>query len=292
MQRTNHGYKLQSAMEYLMAYGWAILIIAVVMVALFALGVFNSSNFAPRASAGACQIVRNVESTTLQGQCQGELPRYVAVFDGKNSKVSIPSSGSINPANITIAAWIDAVSVPSSTVRILGKESSISTNEYDMFHSSTALGARLTTTSGSGYYQTPSPVAINEWQFGTVTYQSSTNTIAVYLNGALLGKSSTSIKGALNGSANPLYIGYGGPVYPTYFDGYLSNIQIYNTTLSANQIKELYTEGIGGAPIDPLHVVGWWPFNGNARDYSGNSNNGQATGVSYTSAWTSGYTQP
>ncbi len=33
--------KAQSAMEYLMTYGWAILIIAIVMVALFALGVFN-----------------------------------------------------------------------------------------------------------------------------------------------------------------------------------------------------------------------------------------------------------
>jgi hypothetical protein len=32
------GMKLQSAMEYLMTYGWAILIIAIVMVALFSLG--------------------------------------------------------------------------------------------------------------------------------------------------------------------------------------------------------------------------------------------------------------
>jgi len=37
--------KAQSAMEYLMTYGWAILIIAVVLGALFELGVFNSSSF-------------------------------------------------------------------------------------------------------------------------------------------------------------------------------------------------------------------------------------------------------
>ncbi|MGC8662376.1 MAG: hypothetical protein ACP5RT_01160 [Candidatus Micrarchaeia archaeon] len=36
--------KAQSAMEYLMTYGWAILIIAVVLGALFSLGVFNSSS--------------------------------------------------------------------------------------------------------------------------------------------------------------------------------------------------------------------------------------------------------
>ncbi len=39
-----HG-KAQSAMEYLMTYGWAILIIAVVIAVLFALGVFNGSAF-------------------------------------------------------------------------------------------------------------------------------------------------------------------------------------------------------------------------------------------------------
>ena len=36
--------KAQSAMEYLMTYGWAILIIAVVLGALFSLGVFNGNN--------------------------------------------------------------------------------------------------------------------------------------------------------------------------------------------------------------------------------------------------------
>ncbi len=38
-------FKLQSAMEYLMTYGWAILVIAIVLVALFALGVFNGASF-------------------------------------------------------------------------------------------------------------------------------------------------------------------------------------------------------------------------------------------------------
>ena len=36
--------KAQSAMEYLMTYGWAILTIAVVLASLFSLGVFNGSN--------------------------------------------------------------------------------------------------------------------------------------------------------------------------------------------------------------------------------------------------------
>ena len=39
--------KSQSAMEYLMTYGWAILVIAVVLGALFELGVFSGTFFMP-----------------------------------------------------------------------------------------------------------------------------------------------------------------------------------------------------------------------------------------------------
>ncbi len=42
--------RAQSAMEYLMTYGWAILIIAVTLSVLFSLGLFNSSNI----NASAC----------------------------------------------------------------------------------------------------------------------------------------------------------------------------------------------------------------------------------------------
>ena len=39
-------------------------------------------------------------------------------------------------------------------------------------------------------------------------------------------------------------------------------------------------------------LVGWWPLNGNANDYSGNNNNGVPTGVIYTNNWYSGYSAP
>ncbi|MDE1869718.1 MAG: hypothetical protein KGH71_01890 [Candidatus Micrarchaeota archaeon] len=39
-------FKAQSAMEYLLTYGWAFLIIAVVLGAMFALGIFNPGQFA------------------------------------------------------------------------------------------------------------------------------------------------------------------------------------------------------------------------------------------------------
>ena len=77
------------------------------------------------------------------------------------------------------------------------------------------------------------------------------------------------------------------------FNGTMSNVQLYNGSLSANDILSLYQEGIGGAPINLENLVGWWPLNGNANDYSGNNNNGKtASNDIYLSDWESGYTQP
>lgn len=44
--------KAQSAMEYLMTYGWAILIVIIVAAALYALGVFNPSTLTGKRSTG------------------------------------------------------------------------------------------------------------------------------------------------------------------------------------------------------------------------------------------------
>jgi len=104
--------KAQSAMEYLMTYGWAILIIAVVLGALFQLGVFNANNFAPKAPPGACQVFRpNGPGTTtfinLEGVCSGELPQYVGSFNVASSYTAnvpqiITASGGYN----TVTFWM------------------------------------------------------------------------------------------------------------------------------------------------------------------------------------------
>jgi len=50
--------KSQAAMEYLMTYGWAILIIALTLGVLYSLGIMNPKNFLPRAPPGSCFVFR------------------------------------------------------------------------------------------------------------------------------------------------------------------------------------------------------------------------------------------
>ncbi len=79
-------FRSQSAMEYLMTYGWAIIIVAIVLGALFSMGVFNAANFMPKAPPGSCQVFRpsgagTTTNINLMGTCSG-IPQFVARFNG------------------------------------------------------------------------------------------------------------------------------------------------------------------------------------------------------------------
>ena len=284
--------KSQSAMEYLMTYGWAILIIAIVLGALFQLGVFNGQNFAPKAPPGACQVFRpNGPGSTLdinlEGECQGELPEYVAQFNGQTSTINIPDSGSLSPnQSMTITVWVYMSSISSNWGELSWKQSNNRAWWFGFYPNSAS--DILWSIDGDNGCNVVS--ALDSWQFIAVTFNS-TSGKAWYNNGGSSPVCSVSMTNTIPGTSTgtPIYIG--GTTWAP-ITGYMANMQIYNVSLNANEIRSLYLEGIGGAPIDPYYVAGWWPLNGNANDYSGNGNNGQATGVSYTNSWTSGYSAP
>ena len=90
----------QSAMEYLMTYGWAILIISVVLVVLFSMGITNPLFFAPKVSPGSCQAIRpNGPRTSfdmnLAGECNNQIPSTVSTFRDSPSYVNVSDSETI-----------------------------------------------------------------------------------------------------------------------------------------------------------------------------------------------------
>ena len=276
-------------MEYLITYGWAILIIAIVLVALFSLGVFNSANFAPKASPGSCQVFRpNGPGTAfdlnLEGECNGELPQYVAQFNWQTPYINILSSAQISPTKeIDVFAWI-YINSPESA--IVGKEGLYGMKVGVNGAAPGQFAGYVWGTSGvcSSF---PFSLKINTWYFVGFTFDG--NTIYEYVNGNLYCK--IPFYGGIDTSTSPLVLGGPNDVDGNV-NGSISNLQIYNGSISNTTVSALYSEGIGGAPIDLQNIVGWWPLNGNANDYSGNENNGAATNVIYTTSWTNGYTAP
>jgi hypothetical protein len=284
--------KAQSAMEYLMTYGWAILIISVVLAALFQLGVFNPMTFAPKAPPGSCQVFRpNGPYTTsfinLEGICSGELPQYVAKFNPSlHSGITVlaPAQLPIGSSPRTITAWVD----PSG-----GNAWNQKVAIYGIATTANTMGLLINPFVNvyfAGEYDdwlSPLTVTNNTWNFIAVTYSGGTS-VAAYANGQY---ATGSISSPLTTPLTNLYIG-GGWYNGNYYNGLIANVQLYNTSLSANELQALYLEGIGGAPIDLQHLVGWWPLNGNANDYSGNGNNGQINNVTFVSNWYNGYIPP
>ena len=300
-KQTNNGkrrchakrFSSQSAMEYLMTYGWAILIIAVVLAALFELGVFNPYTFAAKAQPGSCSVYRPDGAGTnnfisLLGPCTNEIPQYAAQFNGQNSNVStsLPTTA-VESVSINVWAYIPSVSDHGAFVK-LGPGSDggygIGVGGDNWDSSGNQLWALFEairwidcgTNIGTG------------WHFITLVLNSS-GVPSCYLDGRFI----TSVNGA--GAEPPtsaLYIGSDGAILSRFFTGDLANVQIYNTALSQPDIQALYKEGIGGVPIDLNNLVGWWPLNGNANDYSGNGNNGNAINVSFTGGWYKGYAAP
>ncbi len=300
----------QSAMEYLMTYGWAILIIAIVLVAFFSLNLFNPYTFAPKASPGSCQILRpngpgsNLFVSAVGPTCTtNQIPQYVAQFNGGSEYVDVQPLAWTSPS-YTLSAWVNINSVAG--------QASNQSIVYEYGLSNGGCIKNIEVYNGifeAGYFQLPAihgfSVATGTWYFLTLTYNAGTSTEHFYIDNISQGISNGIVTfPAEGGSLGPPYqVRLGGITagvngcwpaggYWQSMDGKLSNVQFYNTSLSSNDIKALYAEGIGGVPIDLQHLVGWWPLNGNSNDYSGNGNNGVPTNVVFTSSWENGYSSP
>jgi hypothetical protein len=288
--------KNQSAMEYLMTYGWSILIIAVVLGALSFLGIFNPLTFAPKATAGNCQVVKNAQLgvSNLVGSCNNQVPQYVAQFNGKSSFINTTLEFPYGAQqNFTLSVWVYQAGLCTNGgyCGVIDSDNgtngwgltSFKTNE-DFWILSSVSGAQqdmYITIPSSGWFN-----IITTYQYVNGNYVANG-----YINGA--GKNLNALRSPIKlPIPYKIQIGIARNSDGMVFDGMLSNIQLYNTSLSSNDVKLLYQEGIGGVPINPQNIVAWYPLNGNANDYSGNNNNGVPTNVVFTSSWFGGYTQP
>jgi hypothetical protein len=292
-------------MEYLMTYGWSILIIAVVLGIMFQLGVFNGQSFAPKAPSGSCKVVRlgrpGAQTTSLAGVCNNELPQYIGQFNGQSSYVDAPAaSGPTGP--FTVSAWVNFPTgwQGNNYAAVVSQGSTWSYQDaaFSLYFGGSGycgIVFRIECTGGTGSDCAPSGsntatvsfwTSISfpaGWQHYVGVFDGSR--LLVYMNGTKKGTNNIQGSIVLHTSTNHVQI-QGNSAGWSGISELISNVQIYNTALDDGQVKALYAEGIGGVPINTQNVIVWWPLNGNANDYSGNNNNGVPTNVLFTSAYT------
>ncbi len=210
-----------------------------------------------------------------------------ANFNGVNSVITTPINKNALLA-FSLAMWID----PANTAKISSIDgytvfNSFGTNNFQMWLSNgVALGAipgqgNEEVGIGSNVYNGYG-INGNSWNFLAVVLAS--GRLSFYANGAPPYNISIPL-GTF--SINSLATAQAAKAI-TAFNGLLANVQLYNQSLSASQVFQIYRQGLAGTPINNntnpnINLMAWWPLNGNANDYSGVGNNGTTKNVIYVS---------
>lgn len=108
----------------------------------------------------------------------------------------------------------------------------------------------------------------NNWYHYALTYDGSI--LKLFVNGSLVSSSLTGI--GLKTINTTLFFG-GNPSF--FFKGKIDDIRIYNRAISSLEISESFND-------DNTGLIAHYPFNGNAKDASGNGNHGTVNGAILT----------
>lgn len=169
------------------------------------------------------------EATTPQWVTDSKIGSGAYKFNGATTKINL-NNLSTNDNKLTMSAWVYTKSL-SKTSAILRKESSflLQTNTSGNFRPHVYTNGAWTSV------ETPNgTVQLNTWQHLSAVYDG-VNLIA-YVNGIEIARVAKT--GNINPSSDVTTFGYYGTT--EWHDGYIDDVRIYATALSASDILELY----------------------------------------------------
>jgi len=166
-------------------------------------------------------------------------------------------------ADLTIACWMRR---DGTGDRILVSRRTVATQGYEFWTQANTIN--LDAWDGSNHaYTKAQTFTADVWYHVAVVFTESTSTAEFFINGASIG--SHTLSGGLSAGADIFAIGSvnsGG----TYMDGYIDDVRIWARALADAEITSLY--GNGSTFANGANLVGWWKFDNNGNDSSGNSN--------------------
>lgn len=162
------------------------------------------------------------------------------IFDGSNNYVSIAHDASISFTNLTpftVSAWIKPVNAYQNSVYFLAKYSSNNAYYFRIYHTYTQFG--IITTGDNASIQDISGWSPNVWSHLVGTYDG-VDTASFYVDGSLIGSDTGNYTDFSNAQAlilGKLAVGIG-----TIFNGSIDEVKIWNRSLSATEIQNLYEQ--------------------------------------------------
>ena len=169
---------------------------------------------------------------------------YAAKFTGTDSYIAVPNHPDLNPAAITIEAWVNPSEIGPTFMGIVSK------NNNSYFLGLQGNTGRISFGPKSGaFFQSKfdSRVPVNKWTHIAATYDGSLT--AIFING-VLDTVSFAITGFINSNTDSLFIGATSSNL-LCFNGMIDNVRIWKSARTiSNIIDNMFI------PLDPRYSAG------------------------------------
>ncbi len=201
------------------------------------------------------------------------LARLLSMHNGMyfNGSYYLLLNKSVN-GSFTVSVWLEYKSFNGTGVAL---SQGVGENEHSSFYLGT--GGEIPNATSCGVFSDEKTAGnyTAGWRFASVPFvgtgkwynivcRYNGTSIAMYVNGMLMGSTPTPYQIIppriieVGKRTSTFYINGNVPTY-AYFNGYISNVQIYNMALEANEIKQIYDEGINGMPLNGVAI--YMPLN-------------------------------
>lgn len=165
----------------------------------------------------------------------------VASFDGTSGAGASAANAISTTASYTVSAWANLSTLPSGNATVVSEWGTNNSPFYLQYNSGSwafSISNNDTTSPTLNGAVGPSTVVAGTWYHITGVYNATTDTATLYVNGQLVGSQSNlpswSAPGTLN-IGRDLYTG----LQVDYFPGQISNVETWNSALSATQVAAL-----------------------------------------------------
>ena len=180
-----------------------------------------------------------------------------ATFNGTTGTVTVASNAVFDlSTTFTLEAWVKFNAFPATAINRLG---------WYVFDFASATAPSVRDRNGHGANWTVSAISTGVWHHLVAVKPDNTLTnMRLYLDGVAFTPSSTTPPWTNVGGANALNIGsLEGPATP--LNGSIDEVAIYSTALTAAQVFDHYSAGVGTFPVQDtgaritsvLNIVGW-----------------------------------
>lgn len=191
--------------------------------------VVNSSSNAMHGQAMNGATTRNASPTPARSANPGTCG--YGSFDGSNDFVQVADNAALDmTSQVTVSAWVYPLSYGSELRSIVSKDAN-----YEV-HLNSSGQVYWWWGGGSQQLTSSTSVPLNTWTHIAISYQSGAQRI--YINGVL--RASGSVSGSLTPNSLPLQIGQDQVYAGRYWHGYIDEVRVYSSALTAGHIQTVY----------------------------------------------------